>query len=1202
MKKFLFLISVLIFSNGVAQSAPSINDISQIILVTDCEMSGSPVYQASFYISSITRDDDNDGLTTNDLVVLSTSEVGPVTYYFEDENGIEWSIDFVSYYSPDSIFQVTINAHSRTSCGGGGSAGGGTPETLDVWTDCNDVNDYSATYYTITYTDTGDGLPSMSETITSTGSLALTDMTSTTVYFDNATSTNSIDIYAFAGSYSFNNNPSSANCSGETGLGTNVGGDGESNIPTIRPEDPSIPETNVISMLSETYQNVPVDTWEATWSDFGSLNEVDVNGRYIKNYTNVGFVGIEMISAQINASEMTHLHMDVWSPNVIDLNIKLVDFGITGGYSGEGGDGQGDDSEHEIAFAPTSEEWVNLRVPLSDFTGLVSKRNISQLIISGEPYGDLDIYIDNIFFSKDNTAPVITVIEGTDTIEVGDDWTDAGATAEDNYDGTITSSISTSGTVDVNTVGTYTITYSVTDQATNTGTATRTVNVVDTTAPVIEKGQIFKYKENQTSEIEIGTVTAYDFVGTVDYNLINDSTNFYSINSSGIITLTSTGLNSTANDHDTNPNQFNLTIEAIDKAGNKSSETVLIVIENVNEAPVLTVADSFSAAENQTTITGAVSATDVDTGDTLTFSVSGDDLAISNSGVLSFVNAPDFETKNSYTATITVTDADGLTDSEEITVNVTNVNEAPSFNGASNIVVNEDVSVGTLVYDLEVTDPENDDLEVVLESGFNFFELVNNQLELVSALDFETQQTSYDLKLSASDGVFTTNFELTIDIGDIPNPSVEKEYRITVYDVVNEDNTEKIDYSEYTSNGDSGNSNLRYEISGGADAALFNVDSVNGNLDFIEAPDFENPSDSNGDNIYEVTVKITNLEDGAEEKPIVTGQSDVAVPEAQTKAVEIDIIVVDDFTDTDGDGILDKDDNCPTTYNPGQEDYDNDGVGDVCDDSDSDGFTDNIDSCPESKLGAEVNAAGCEIFALSENAIEINTSSVQCPGVATGRIDIRAIDLDYTYTVTLNGSKQKNLYSFNDFSTSFVALSGGTYQVCITVNEKPEYQRCYTIEIAEPELLQVSSSINKSGDALRLLLSGSERYNIQINGVTTTTSRQVVDMNLNPGMNSIRVFTDLDCQGIYEEEIFVSEEVVLYPNPVEADAQVYVGGSDTEAQLRLSDMNGSVIFNKNVQVPRNRVTTLNLSNLRSGIYILQISGKTVNHKIKVIKK
>ena len=45
--------------------------------------------------------------------------------------------------------------------------------------------------------------------------------------------------------------------------------------------------------------------------------------------------------------------------------------------------------------------------------------------------------------------------------------------------------VTTSGSVDVNTVGTYTFTYSATDASGNTGTATRTVTVVDTTAPVI---------------------------------------------------------------------------------------------------------------------------------------------------------------------------------------------------------------------------------------------------------------------------------------------------------------------------------------------------------------------------------------------------------------------------------------------------------------------------------------------------------------------------------------------------------------------------------------------------------------------------------------------------------------------------------------------------------------------------------------------
>ena len=45
--------------------------------------------------------------------------------------------------------------------------------------------------------------------------------------------------------------------------------------------------------------------------------------------------------------------------------------------------------------------------------------------------------------------------------------------------------VTITGSVDTDTLGSYTITYTATDANSNTGTATRTVNVVDTTAPVI---------------------------------------------------------------------------------------------------------------------------------------------------------------------------------------------------------------------------------------------------------------------------------------------------------------------------------------------------------------------------------------------------------------------------------------------------------------------------------------------------------------------------------------------------------------------------------------------------------------------------------------------------------------------------------------------------------------------------------------------
>lgn len=83
----------------------------------------------------------------------------------------------------------------------------------------------------------------------------------------------------------------------------------------------------------------------------------------------------------------------------------------------------------------------------------------------------------------DDTPPIIT-LNGNDpmTVECHTSFTDPGATAEDNCASAV--NVTTSGSVDSNTVGIYTITYSATD-GTNTVTKTRTVNVVDTAAPVI---------------------------------------------------------------------------------------------------------------------------------------------------------------------------------------------------------------------------------------------------------------------------------------------------------------------------------------------------------------------------------------------------------------------------------------------------------------------------------------------------------------------------------------------------------------------------------------------------------------------------------------------------------------------------------------------------------------------------------------------
>src|SRR5206468_668677 len=85
----------------------------------------------------------------------------------------------------------------------------------------------------------------------------------------------------------------------------------------------------------------------------------------------------------------------------------------------------------------------------------------------------------------DTTAPVLSLVDGDMTVECHGAFADPGATASDACAGNLSSAIEVTGSVDANTVGNYTLSYSVSDGHGNTATASRMVHVVDSTAPVL---------------------------------------------------------------------------------------------------------------------------------------------------------------------------------------------------------------------------------------------------------------------------------------------------------------------------------------------------------------------------------------------------------------------------------------------------------------------------------------------------------------------------------------------------------------------------------------------------------------------------------------------------------------------------------------------------------------------------------------------
>lgn len=157
---------------------------------------------------------------------------------------------------------------------------------------------------------------------------------------------------------------------------------------------PTFPQSSVISLFSDAYNDVNVDTWRTPWSSGATVFTDEVlAGNPVKKYATLGFAGIETTSQTVDASAMTHVSFDVWSSTFTQFNLKIVDFGPDNAFAG------GDDTEHEIVISnPPTVQWVTYDIPLSDFTGLTNRSNLAQYIIVAQPFEGADVFIDNFYF------------------------------------------------------------------------------------------------------------------------------------------------------------------------------------------------------------------------------------------------------------------------------------------------------------------------------------------------------------------------------------------------------------------------------------------------------------------------------------------------------------------------------------------------------------------------------------------------------------------------------------------------------------------------------------------------------------------------------------------------------------------------------------------------------------------------------------
>ena len=239
-----------------------------------------------------------------------------------------------------------------------------------------------------------------------------------------------------------------------------------------------------------------------------------------------------------------------------------------------------------------------------------------------------------------------------------------------------------------------------------------------------------------------------------------------------------------------NDGVYQVTISASDGSLSSGNDLQLAVsVSDVNEAPTITSATSASTPENteSTTTIYTASATDPEN-DTLTYSLSGTDkdefIIDSSSGAISFANTPDHETPtdanndNDYQIILEVSDDNGNSASQELTITVTDGNEIPTITSATSASILENTS-GT-IYTASATDPENDTLtyslsgtdqdNFIIDPSNGAISFVNNP-NYEAPTDADTNNV-YQLTLEVSDGSNTVTQELTFTVTDSNEHSV----------------------------------------------------------------------------------------------------------------------------------------------------------------------------------------------------------------------------------------------------------------------------------------------------------------------------------------------------------------------------------------------------------------------------------------------
>ena len=289
------------------------------------------------------------------------------------------------------------------------------------------------------------------------------------------------------------------------------------------------------------------------------------------------------------------------------------------------------------------------------------------------------------------------------------------------------------------------------DKASNATVSIDVLPVNDT--PSIDIASTIQVYENQTNvtTVSVSDVDEDELTLTLTDDLDGAS---FNLSESNVLTFIE------APDYETKTS-YQITLSLTDSIETVTKDVTIEILDLNDGGPIFISNSTFSVDEN-TKVIGQVTAEDPE-GDTVIYSISGSDIIIAQSGAISFIESPDFETKNVYTATVTASDGT-ISNTQDITVNINNLNDnSPEITSSNQFFADENqTAIGTVF----ASDADGDTIEFSISSETVQIDKDTGVLTFVNPPDFEqTPGFSYDV--TVSDGTFSTTQEIIITINNL---------------------------------------------------------------------------------------------------------------------------------------------------------------------------------------------------------------------------------------------------------------------------------------------------------------------------------------------------------------------------------------------------------------------------------------------------